>query len=105
MKSIAQAQPVSDRISRVDVDVVVAHRDVGDDAQLRSGRVEERAVHAVVQHRHHALGAGHEGMQLVRLERAVGARHLHLPRLAEPLERRLGDRTGDDDARGHGAES
>ena len=85
-----------------DVDVVVADRDVRDDAQLRPGRVEQGVVDAVVQERHERVGPASGGVR-ARRWRAGGraARPRARRALREELERRLGDRAGDDDARGH----
>ena len=83
------------RAGRVHVDVVVADRDVGDDAQPRRRRRRGTRRRPVVEHRHDRLGAGDRVVQLVRLERAVLGRD---PRrraaVAQRGERGLGQRRG-----------
>ena len=88
---------------RLDVDVVVADRDVGHDPQLLAGGVEERVVDAVVQHHDDRVRPADRGVELLRRERPVllgdpdvGAG------LAQRGERRLGQAAGDDDP-GHAA--
>ena len=87
----------------LDVDVVVADRDVGHDPQLLAGGVEERVVDAVVQHHDDRVRPADRGVELLRRERPVllgdpdvGAG------LAQRGERRLGQAAGDDDP-GHAA--
>lgn len=70
----------------VEVDVVVADGEVGDDLQLRPGAVEERVVDPVAEVREEAVGAG----------RVLAELDLQPGRL-EDLDRRRRRRVGDDD--------
>ena len=85
------------------VDVVVAHRHVRDDAQLRPGGREEGLVDAIVQERHHGVCARDRGVQLLDRQSGLLLMRLELARLAQDLEGRLGHAARDDDAPGHQA--
>ncbi len=85
-----------------DVDVVVAHRDVGDDAQPRSTGPEHRGVDAVGQDAHHRVDIGHGVDQLVGSERFVtGSLHQFVAGGDQWVEPAGGELTGDEDS-GHG---
>ena len=71
---------------RGQVDVVVAHGDVGHDPQGRTGGVEEGVVDPVVQQGHDGAGAGDGLVQLVAAQRTVVRRDPELAGLAEQLE-------------------
>ena len=88
--------------ARRDVDVVVADRDVRDDAKPRARGVEERVVDPVVEQRHDAVRSGDGRVQLVRRKRPVVRRDPDVARRLEKLDRRLGDPPRDDDPRRHG---
>ena len=82
-----------------DVDVVVADRDVRDDAQLRPGGVEEGVVDAIVEEGDDGVGAVDRRVQLVGRERPVLRVEPEVARRAQQVERRPGDRPRDDDPR------
>ncbi len=84
-----------------DVDVVVAHGDVRDDAQLRAGGVQERLVDAVVEQRDHGVCPRDRGVQLRDGERRLLRVRVELARLAQHVEGRLRHAPGDDDAARH----
>ncbi len=84
-----------------DVDVVVAHGDVRDDAQLRPGGVEEGVVDPIAQQRHDRVGARDRRVQLVDRKRSLLHVRVHLAGLAQQLEGRLGHAARHHDAAGH----
>ena len=82
-----------------DVDVVVADGDVGDDLQLRAGRVEERPVDLGGQQGQHSVGMGDTFVQLVDLDRLVVLPAPHVAVRTEHVEAGVRDSTGHDDPR------
>ena len=85
-----------------DVDVVVAHDDVGDDPQPRPGRVEQLGVDPVDQHGDERIGARDRGEQLLARHGVgdVAVGHL-VARRGEPRRPVTGQLGGDEHA-GHG---
>ena len=78
-------------LGRLDVDVVVADRDVGDAAQLRPGGVEQLLVDPVAQQGEDRVGPGDQLEQLGARGRRLPLVDPHLAGLPQQLERRLRD--------------
>ena len=87
---------------RLEIDVVVADRDVGHTAEPGPGGVQQRGVHAIVQQGDERVTIGGDVLELVGGERAVIRRDPEVRLGSEQGKRGLGESAGDDDAGARG---
>jgi hypothetical protein len=86
----------------LEVDVVVAHRDVGHDAQGRAGGVQELTVDPVRDEADHGGRAGDGPEEIGPGERVVALRRPDLTEPVQDVQRGRRHAAGDDDERlGH----
>jgi hypothetical protein len=88
---------------RVEIDVLVAHREGGHDAQRRRQRLEQIGVDAIAERADEGLRTFGRGAQSVRRRRLGAAMHVDLgvgKRLGETAKRRLGNRARHEDPHG-----
>jgi hypothetical protein len=82
------------RLARRHVDVVVAHRDVRDDLQLRPGSVEELPVDPLGEQRQHRIGAGDQAQRLLARDALRVLPGAHLVLRAQLRQAHLGNPVG-----------
>ena len=91
------------RSHSVEVDVVEADGVVRDDAELRTGGIEQLRVHAVGQHRHEAVAARRARKKLRARRRQLLVVDVEPERPLELLPHPRRHAAGDEDARPHAA--